>query len=308
MNLDYIWLLVLTFMVILGFWNHFSLQHLPVSRLYDAAAYVRHRPTAVFTNENDYASYLALSFFFALGVLHRSKYIIIKFFSGFLLISCLYQILVSSSRANLLALLIGGAIWFLFFTSKREKRFLLFFGGFSFIIASLLFPDRILSAYSEVISQFSSFFVPADYADASNDIRINLLKNTLLFIANSVGMGIGAGNVESYIEKYALFPTAGTLNVHNWWAEVFLHYGFFVFVGYLLVYLWLMVKLYRIFKESITWEDKLIAQSLCTSLVAFSVASISPSSLMTLNYAWILFALAIAFINYWMKKNLLDKK
>ncbi|MBM4760885.1 O-antigen ligase family protein [Bacillus sp. B15-48] len=308
LNLINIWLLVLFLFVLIGYWNYFTLQHLPLARMHDAPAYVRHRPTAVFTNENDYASYLALSFFIALGVLQRSKNILYKLFAGMLVISAAFQIFVSSSRANLLALAIGGTVWFLFFTNQKEKKFILLLGVFGFILANLFIPDSMMSIYRQIAFQVTSLFDTTDVGDTSTDIRINLLKNALMFIASSFGLGIGAGNIEFYMQNHPIFPTVGTLNVHNWWAEVFVNYGIFVFVGYLLMYFWLMIKLYWIYKASISWKYKLISQSLCTSLVAFSIASISPSSIMTLNYVWILFGVAIAFVNYWMKKYHLKEK
>ncbi|MFT9599861.1 O-antigen ligase family protein [Mesobacillus sp.] len=304
--LFYTWVIVMMFMLAIGYWNYLTKQQLPVSRLASMGAYVQHRPTAVFANENDYASYLALSFFFAFAVFHRYKPgklnavpILIRMTAGFLVLSAIFQIYVSESRANLLSVFIGLVFWFLFYTSLKEKRYIVLLGILSGILVMILFPEKIVSIFNTVGNQIMSAFVPSNNAEASTDIRINLLKNALIFITGSFGMGIGAGNVEYYMEHYAELPTAGIVNMHNWWAEIFVHYGIFIFIGYVILYLWLifsLMKLYRI--SSANWKDKMVVQALSTSLIAFSLASISPSSFMTLNYSWILIAFTIGYINF----------
>jgi teichuronic acid biosynthesis protein TuaE len=304
------WILVMIFMVAVGYWNYLTKQQLPVSRLSGMGTYVQHRPTAVFANENDYASYLALSFFFAFAVFHRYKPGILSlkplFFrlgAGFLVVSAVFQIYVSQSRANLLSLFTGLLFWFLFFTKLKEKRYLILFGAAGIIAAFIFFPFEIISIYKKVYTQIESAFVPSYNEEASTDIRINLLKNALIFIAGSLGMGIGAGNIEYYMDNFAKLPTAEIVNIHNWWAEIFVHYGILIFIGYFILYLWLIVNLYKLYRESTNWEDTMITQALSTSLVAFFLASISPSSFMTLNYSWILMAFAVGYINYRFKNQ-----
>jgi teichuronic acid biosynthesis protein TuaE len=306
----YTWVLVMMLMLAVGYWNYLTKQQLPVSRLTTMGAYVQHRPTAVFANENDYASYLALSFFFAFAILHRyrpgvrrMKSLLIRITAGFLVISTIFQIYVSESRANLLSLFIGIVFWFLFFTRLKEKRYMVILGMIGFAGAYLMSSNTINNIILTVWSQISSAFIPSNNTVASTDIRINLLKNALIFIADSFGMGIGAGNIEYYMKNYAVLPTDEIVNIHNWWAEIFVHYGIFIFIGYVLLYLWLIVSLYKLYRNSQLWMDKLITQALSTSLVAFSLASISPSSFMTLNYSWILIAFAASYINYRYKNK-----
>ncbi|WP_026581058.1 O-antigen ligase family protein [Bacillus sp. J33] len=302
-NLLWLWMAVLLLMVGLGFWNHLTLQHLPISRMYNAPMYIRDRPTAVFTNENDFATYMAISVFIALAFLQFHKSFLLKLLGFALLGTTLYLILVTSSRANLLAVMLAGFFWFILFTSIKQKRYLLLLGSAGFIVVLAVSPAAVTAIFKEVESQILSIFAFTDTGDASMDIRKNLLKNSLIFIANSLGFGIGAGNAETYMKAAGLFPTMGTLNIHNWWAELLVHYGVLIFMGYVLIYLWFMVILYKLFKSAEHWKDRLISQALCTSLIAFSVASISPSSIMTLNFVWILFAIAAGYINARYKKN-----
>lgn len=301
-DLFYIWIIVLVCMIGIGLWNHFTLNHLPVSRMYNAPAYIRHRPTGVFTNENDYASYLALSIFIVLSFVRYVRVIALKLIGLALLLASIYLLLVTSSRANLLALIIGGVFWFLFTTSRLEKKKILFFGVFGLMTFSILYFPKVESLYREIEHQILSIFIVPDTPDTSMDIRANLIKNAIYFFGNSFGFGVGAGNAETYMRTGAIYPTFGTLNVHNWWIEIMLNYGAFIFVGYVLVYIGLIVQLYKVFKKSVNRIDKMISEGLCISLISFSFASISPSSIMTLNYVWILFALAIGYLNYFYRK------
>lgn len=309
-ELLYAWVLVMGFMVAIGYWNFLTRQQLPVSRLSTMGAYVHHRPTAVFANENDYASYLALSFFFAFAVFHRYKpgvlrikTLFIRLAAGFLVLSAIFQIYVSESRANLLSLFLGLVFWFLFFTKLKEKRYLVILGLVGFTGAYIFLNDLMNGILQKVGSQIISAFTASDNAVASTDIRINLLRNASIFIADSFGLGIGAGNIEYYMKNFAVLPTDEIVNIHNWWAEIFVHYGIFIFIGYLLLYLWMIVSLYNLYRESEHWIDRMTTQALSTSLVAFSLASISPSSFMTLNYSWILVAFAISYINFRYKNK-----
>jgi teichuronic acid biosynthesis protein TuaE len=309
-ELLYAWVLVMGFMVAIGYWNYLTKQQLPVSRLSTMGAYVQHRPTAVFANENDYASYLALSFFFAFAIFHRYKpgvfrikALFIRLAAGFLVLSAIFQIYVSESRANLLSLFLGLVFWFLFFTKQKEKRYLVTLGLLGFVGAYILLNDLMNGILQKVGSQIISAFSASENVVASTDIRINLLKNAFIFIADSFGLGIGAGNIEYYMKNFAVLPTDEIVNIHNWWAEIFVHYGIIIFIGYLLLYLWMIVSLFNLYRESENWIDRMTTQAVSTSLVAFSLASISPSSFMTLNYSWILVAFAIGYINFRYKNK-----
>lgn len=185
----------------------------------------------------------------------------------------------------------------MFFTKLKEKRYLVILGLIGFTGAYIFLNDLMNGILQKVGSQIVSAFTSSDNAVASTDIRINLLKNAFMFIADSFGMGIGAGNIEYYMKNFAVLPTDEIVNIHNWWAEIFVHYGIIIFIGYLLLYLWMIVSLFRLYQNSEHWFDRMTTQALSTSLVAFSLASISPSSFMTLNYSWILVAFAIGYIN-----------
>lgn len=59
-----IWLVMTVFLMIIGFYNHITHHHLASSTLYSGPEYKQHYPTSVFFNQNDFATFLSISFFF----------------------------------------------------------------------------------------------------------------------------------------------------------------------------------------------------------------------------------------------------
>lgn len=299
-NLFYIWIFMFLLLLIFGLINNLTLYHFPVSRFYGIDTYQKSIPTSVFANENDFASFISISFFFALALFNNSKRIAVKIASSGLLLFALYIMSLTSSRANYIAILLGLAFWFLFFTSRRIKRYLIVALLFVSTVAIIVFPVKIYNGYNSIYNLLATLFNTSE--GSSVNIRINLIKNSIHFVSESLGWGIGSGNSEYYMNLFGKYPTHTIVNIHNWWIEIMVNYGIFIFTGYLLLYMGLIYYLFHIFKET-TGNNKMIAEALCTALIAFFLASISPSSQITLNYLWLLFAFAIGFVNYWRTKR-----
>jgi teichuronic acid biosynthesis protein TuaE len=300
-NLFYIWICMFFLLLIFGLINNLTLVHFPVSRFYGIDTYQKSIPTSVFANENDFASFISISFFFALALLNNSKRLIVKLGSSGLLLLALYIMSLTSSRANYIAILLGLTFWFLFLTSRRVKRYLIVLLIICSTLAIMIVPQKIYSSFSSIFSLLSTISNVTE--GSSMQIRINLIKNSMQFITESFGFGIGTGNSEYYMQLFGKYPTHTIINIHNWWIEMMVNYGIFIFTGYLLIYFGLIFYLYKIFKDA-AGNSRMIAEALCTGLVAFFLASISPSSQITLNYLWLLFAFAIGFVNYWRSANL----
>ncbi len=289
-----LWIIMALLFIGIGLINHFLHIHLPVSRIAKSPAYMKSIPTALFANENDYASFLSISFFFFLALFNRGKYLFFKLvgLSGGLL--ALFLIIITSSRANLLAIALGLCVYF-FILPARKKITYIALGLVGAGVGSLLFPRQVGSLVSDVLYQFSSLFGESKVTSASNDIRENLLKNAMSFLENTYGFGIGAGNAEYYMKNEALYNTQGITNIHNWWMEIFLQYGFIIFAGYLLFFGFLIWQMVISFKKAKCESEKMISEALLMGLVAFIVAAMSPSSFSSLNYNWLLIAFAFGY-------------
>ncbi|MEK5444527.1 O-antigen ligase family protein [Fredinandcohnia sp. FSL W7-1320] len=296
----YIWLLMAAFLLLIGLINHFLQIHLPVSRIYTASAYQKTIPTAVFTNENDYASFVTISVFLCLAFMnHYRRLVSVLAGLGFIGIS-LYIIMVTSSRANLLAVMISFAFWYLIIADKKTKISLLRLLVIAGPVVILIFFNRVLSILQKVIHEITSLNIGQASAEGGSvEIRVNLLKNVLVFLQETFGFGVGAGNAEYYMQHFQVFNTYGDFNIHNWWAEILVNYGLLIFTIYVLIYLCLIYKLYHVYKNALTKNIKMISEGLFMGLITFALASISPSSMMALPYNWLLFAFVIGFINFY---------
>lgn len=294
----YLWIGMLVLLVMLGFWNHLTQQHLSVSRINDLAEYMQSVPTAVFGNENDYASYLAISIFFVVSMIKYQRNWFIKLMGLALVLASIYIIYVTSSRANYISILLGFGVWLLLYGGKKLKAV-----AFSALIAGVflvgtLFYTKVMTVLMKIKSEV---FVTND--GGSIDVRTNILKNVYAYFEGSYGFGVGAGNAQYYLKNHAIYPIDIFSNVHNWWAEIMVNYGAIVIAGYLAMYVSVLYILFTISKKKTDTKISMISEALTTSLVVFSLASISPSSILTLNYHWMLFAFAIGFIVYDSTQN-----
>jgi len=226
----------------IGCWEVLTGNHLSVSRYVDANLRLSRLPSAVFYNTNDFATFLALSTSFFLGLLRMDS----RFFRvlGVVLIAiALFLLDATSSRANMLAVACIFVFWFFpFLHSIRTKWARVFLTGILFFSllagAILLFTSGpIQSLQREVTEELGS-----------GGTRMNLIKNSLHFLFESMGLGVGAGNAEWYMEKRRIYDTAEITNVHNWWIELLVNYGLVVMLLYILQYgyiIWLSSRILR---------------------------------------------------------------
>ena len=299
----YIWIFVYIGLVFLGLWNHFTQQHLSLSRINDLPSYMQGVPTAVFGNENDYASYLVISIFFVWYFIKHNRLLLIKLIGLTFIVTTIYLIYLTNSRANYISILLGFGVWFIFYSEKVTRRFLVSIGVLAALGISFLFYNKVVTLLTNYIS--ANF---QRNEGGSLDIRANILKNIQYYFTDSMGFGVGAGNADYFLKNDPIFPIGVFSNVHNWWGEILVNYGIIVFGGYLAMYLSLLVLLYNISKKMVSKNERMIAQTLVTSLLVFAMASISPSSVLTLNYHWMLFAFCIGFItNYYRRTKMTNQ-
>jgi len=299
-RLYWIWLGIFCGMVALGFWEHLTGQHLPVSGYFgETRARFMYRPTGVFKNPNDYATFLALSIPFALGLLRYAKRWLPRLIGLSTALAAFYLIVVTGSRANILAVLLELVFLVLLLTDISQKVKVATAATVCVAIALFLLPGPIHELAAKITREFSSIATQAELSTGSVAIRTNLALDGLVFLYSTAGFGVGAGNAEYWMANYARYDTAGILNLHNWWLEILVNYGLFIFVGYVMFYASLVWQLWRIWRTTDRGRNRMIVEALLVALIGFLVASISSSSIMALTPQWLLFAFALAFLNWW---------
>lgn len=289
LQLYYIWLAALIILIGIGMWETITGHHLATSSLVHARIGNRHIPTSVFYNQNDFSMYLTISIYFIIAFIQNAKGYLIKIFGFILLLLSLYLIYQTSSRANYLALVFSFFLWILLVLNRRKRKiFILIFIPVAVVVG--IYIEKTTS----IIARFHSEFL---FNGSSTGIRINLIRNSLKFLRDTYSFGVGSGNAKYYMAHYEKFPTKMIYNVHNWWIQILVEYGVLIFVGYLLVFISLVILLYRLYKRAQTNQQKMICTALLGGLFAFPLASISPSSIMGFKFQWVFIAFAIGYLN-----------
>lgn len=253
---------------------------------------VARTPVSMFGNTNDFATIITLGIFITYIVFVNTKSKILKSLSIFNIISSIYLLVRTDSRANMLGLAIGilVLIYLSYYRKFTVKTILLMFA-----VPLLIFNPFVL----DKILAFASVNLNFNFTGTGSDgVRLGLIKNGLLFLKETVGFGVGAGNIEFWMDNYKVYYTSTIRNMHNWWMEVLVGYGVFIFMGYI----WTYLKMFKIFyKAYIKSDDKFIRTTslgLISLMSTFVVSSISSSSNIGTSWMWMLWGVVIAFVGY----------
>lgn len=248
-------------------------------------------PVSMFGNTNDFATFMLFSVFILFICFTVSKKLISKIVYMTSMFSSSYLILLTSSRANILGLIIGVA--FLIYFSLRNKRVRFIMVSFLMLLFSfvLIYPNMVQDFINNTMGNLKFNF------DTTNSevVRINLIKNGFLFLIQTFGFGTGAGNIEYWMENRGVYYTADVVNIHNWWLEILTGYGVLVFTLYILFYFKLFKSLFRTFRISKEKEDITISLSVMCCMIGFVFGAISSSSNISAEWLWVFWAIVIAY-------------
>jgi len=299
-----LWLAVFGILILIGFWEHLTGYHLPVSGYFhETRTWIKFRPTGVFHNPNDYATFLALSIPFGIGIIRYGNKKYLRIFGLCNILGAFYLIVASGSRANMIAVLFELIFIFMFLLNIKRKLKLVITVGFCIVFLFMFLPGPLQEFFSQTTEELNSVVSQTEQMTDSVGVRMNLVRNGLLFLYSTAGFGVGAGNSEYYMAHFAQYNTAGILNPHNWWLETLIDYGILVFVGYIIFYIGIIQNLWKVYRKKQTVKEKMICEALLVSLVGFFFASISSSSIMAFKPQWLLFAFALSYLNYFRNKE-----
>ncbi len=293
-----LWLVVLGVTLLIGVSETISGYHLPISHNYQTDNPSRlFTPTAVFHNSNDFASFLTLSTPFVLSFFFFSrKYHRIYFLLIFLAI--LYLLILTGSRLNYLALFILIVYFIAVAILSRRSNIKLYILIIGSLLLILVFRGRIFQEIDSTMYSIQSLTTEIAEPTGSIGIRINLIRNGFSFLLSTWGFGVGAGNFESWMQTRALYGTKNIINTHNWFLEVLVNYGIYIFIGYVVFYWSMLKKTYQVLRTH--WNDpkmRLVGVAILGSLVGLLLASMAPSSVVAFKPHWLIHALGLSYIN-----------
>lgn len=126
-------------------------------------------------------------------------------------------------------------------------------------------------------------------------VRVNLIRSGLLFFAETFGLGVGAGNLETWFGQIQYLPTHPIVNMHNWWFELLAGYGWLVFSLYVLSYGFILYRLHQLLRvQSGARRQQTLA--LTGFLWVYILASMTSASMMLIEWHWSFMGLIIAYV------------
>lgn len=290
-----IWMIMTAGLLVLGLINYFGHIQMPTSTLYGAPFYKTAYPTAVFTNQNDFATFLSISFFFYLSAARNSLNSMRRTAALLLAGLSLFIIVVTQSRASIIGLAVGGAFYLFLLLPSWAKKAAAVTGSAAILLGLIVFSKSLIAKSAGLFLSTASYSVNETLS--SNVIRSNLLKDTFHYVADTFGMGVGAGNLPYYLEYEPIYNTSHIYQVHNWLAEILGNFGLIIALGYVTMYACLFVSLYRASRFYVDRTHKMLIEGCLTAMASFVISNISPSSVSNLYFHWVFLGLLISTVS-----------
>lgn len=239
-------------------------------------------PISTFSNPNDF-SFMIIVVLVASFLLYKISKTKKKYLHLFVVWVSLFLILAAQSRAGVISVFIFWGVYMLnrfsILSSSKKKLYLamipLLVGGIYWIYW----------VYQDIIEPLLLF------GEHSDTIRENLIRSGWVYLKSSYYLGVGLGNIEYYVLNRPLFYTGEILNIHNWWMEILVSSGVIVFLWYVMLYLKLINRTYKGIKKVNGFEIKLLYISSFSYLIMFIIDSMSSSSLVRTECAWVIMAI-----------------
>ena len=298
--------LILALCNLIAFWeintgNHLVQDYLSTPLRLRLLKYV---PGGFYKNPNDFATFIIQIIPFSFMCLSSPKRWI-RAVSVFNLIASFVTVCAAQSRTQILLLL----VMYIFFGLVLRKKILLKYSLLVCVAATVLyfiypqFNDLIDGALESVAGK--SLASNVSTAGGSLNTRVNLLRNAGYILLDSFGLGVGAGCHRVVMAEYSTmyFDTHGILVMHNLLGEIFVDYGFFVGIAFIIVIVTSCRKLYLVFKTEENYNIRLLAIMLSFSLGIFIFCGMSSSSILQLTSVWMTFCFTSAFINLYYNKK-----
>lgn len=255
-------------------------------------------PVSTFFNTNNFATFLSIGFFMIYVSIQSTSKRILRFSLYTSLVSTLLLIVMTDSRGNLGATIIGIGIiiFFKIHNSSFSKVKLIFI--YIVGVIGLLVVFNLIFENMEVVKEL---FVK-EKSGESNNTRVNLMKNGIEFFKETNLMGVGAGGLDYWMLNKSIYSTGGVLKMHNWWIEILSTYGIFIFLLYIIDY-YLIFRYYLRLSLNVLFKNRNKCIGFTAMLGAFILSSISPSTLFLTPWMWVYFAVIIYGINIYGHEN-----
>lgn len=244
-------------------------------------------PVGSQANTNDYATLMYLGVFISAILIYHCKGIWRWLYGGCLL-SEIVLIAMSGSRANYAGLFLAFC-FMLLMLGKKQIVFYLFGVGILCYGMIIILPMLGIDIIQQV-SENTVFF-----AEGSDDVRMGLIMNGFYFLMRTFGLGVGPGQIESWMATESIFYRGDILNMHNYWMEIMTSYGFIVFIGFFIFYYRIWRDMVREAAQYSLLHDKILPMAIAAMMVGWVVSAVSASSIIKYDWLWAFWAIVIAY-------------
>jgi len=288
-----VWIATALFFVVIAMAEIYFGFHLPRSKYFTVLVGEGRRfiPTSFFVNPNNLAVFIFLSFFLTLALVRAKKSILESTIGYIFLFFQLFVLIKTGSRLVMLAFVLS-IFTYIIVHMFLDKKFLV--KRFAQALAMLLvvaIGSIVLNFHSIIENEISEIADQLEYGYGSASVRVNITRRGFDMFVDSYMLGIGGGNTELYLEVPGKHDTHGIVNMHNFWMELLVEYGFFVFGLFVFLYLNLMRMLFL----KCRGNDEL-ATALFSIFIGLPVALMSPSSSLGFHPLWIFLAVVVPFL------------
>ena len=190
----------------------------------------------------------------------------------------------SKSRACLFSIIAVGLV--LILCSKHRKK-LLIVAVACLVVILIVFFDQVVGLLG----------VNLEAAEGSSDsIRVNLIANGLDALKSTLGFGVGAGQVDYWIETHEAFNVAGIYQMHNMWAEVLVTYGVLIWVGFIAFFAKLCIDCIKAIRNGKSPQAiRLGSVGFLSLLAVIAIANLALGSFVTKEWLMCSLALCVAW-------------
>ncbi|MBB4810270.1 hypothetical protein HNP31_002005 [Acinetobacter johnsonii] len=245
------------------------------------------RPTGFYWNPNNFGFVFIISFPFLFFYNNFTKYCSIfylLFFNYFL-----------QSKGLFVASLLFFILYFSINLDKKIYKILLL-SPFLLIFVSFITFDfdimRISTTFDSIGVGFNNIKSGnIDLYSDSTNIRSSIYALGIQNLINNPLLGMGLGGMQSFLISIG----SPIESFHFYFLEVLINYGILFYLVFLFFYFSVVIRLYKLSKV-VNFRYRKIILSVFYSLSILPFASISPSSIVYILAAWIIFGLALSIL------------
>jgi len=297
-------------LVILGFYEIITGNHLSFSMFNDPDNLVKHRwsihtASGIMYNINDFSALLTLMCPVVIGRF-RIRFRWGYFDPGWLLLIAVIVInRINDANTSIIAIIVGVVLYFaLPLTGDRRKMGKLLLVLAIAILAVVLYFVVMEAEDEGFLNRVFGLVKETTEGKGSLHSRILIYRDDLVAAWRSGLMGLGPAGFPVYYTRYPMDSASGFVNPHSLVLEILSQYGVVICIGFLFLLCRLVKKMYRIYKVKTSCEQqKEWGRMGVIIIVVYLIVTFASSSYLLNTLHWTLLALLCLIADMESERN-----